>query len=421
VTVSPIRGPTTAVSGLSAVARDISEKKHAEEVRRSLEERLQQSERLESIGQLAGGVAHDFNNLLGVILNYAALVAEAVGDDAAVQADVKEILDATERAVRLTRQLLMFARREPANAEPLRLNAVVEDVRALLANSLGEHIALIVRPGRGLPSIRADQGQIEQVLLNLAVNARDAMLHGGTLTIDTTSLSIDATHAVGSPDVPAGPYVRLSVSDTGSGMPPEVVARAFEPFFTTKPKGEGTGLGLATVYGIVSDAGGAVMVHSEVGVGTTFELYFPAAAGDTELAPVDARTAPARGEGATVLVVEDQDAVRAITVRLLRRNGYHVLEAATGAQAIALAAEHRVQLLLTDVVMPVTSGAELAKSANEVCPRMHVLFMSGHPDDAIARHGVLAPGIQLIAKPFTPEALARRIRDVLESDPPRGS
>jgi PAS domain S-box-containing protein len=278
VTISPIRDGAGTIVGSSTVGRDITESKRAEAVRRSLEERMHQSERLESLGQLAGGVAHDFNNLLAVILNYAAFVAEETADNPAVAADVAQILTAAERAARLTRQLLTFGRRDVVRTESLDLNAVVDDVHNLLSRSIGEHISLIVDAAHPLPSIRADRGQMEQVLLNFAVNARDAMPKGGTLTISTRATDLDAGDARLDPSAVAGRYVELSVSDTGTGIDREVASHIFEPFFTTKPKGEGTGLGLATVYGIVTEAGGSTTVDSEVGVGTTFRVLLPVAA-----------------------------------------------------------------------------------------------------------------------------------------------
>ena len=259
--------------------RDVTDRKAAEVERRSLEDRLHQSQRLESLGQLAGGVAHDFNNLLAVILNYATFVGEAVPDDAAVQFDVEQILAASNRAAGLTRQLLMFARREPVRPELLDLNAVVGEVRELLARSIGEQIDLVVRPGPELPAILADRGQTEQILLNLAVNARDAMPGGGILTIDTAPVDLDLNYVQFHPGTTPGPYVQLSVSDNGTGMSPEVASRAFDPFFTTKGRTEGSGLGLATVYGIVTEAGGAVSLYTEEGIGTTIRVYFAAAAG----------------------------------------------------------------------------------------------------------------------------------------------
>jgi two-component system cell cycle sensor histidine kinase/response regulator CckA len=418
VAISPIRDATGAIVGLSAVGRDISEKKHAEEVHRSLEAQLQQSQRMESLGQLAGGVAHDFNNLLSVILNYATFVAEAVGDHPEVQDDVEQIVDAAERAARLTRQLLMFGRRDATDPQPLALNAVVEDVRALLANSLGEHIALVVRPGADLPAFEADRGQIEQVLLNLAVNARDAMPDGGTLTIETTSPVVDDPEVLGPAGVAERRFVCLCVSDTGSGMTPDVVARAFEPFFSTKPKGEGTGLGLATVYGIVSEAGGTVDVQSEVAIGTTFRLRFPATTNEVPGPAADVDPRPGHARGTTVLVVEDQEAVRAMTVRLLRRNDYDVLEAATGAQAVAIASVHAIQLLLTDVVMPVMSGPQVASRLRVADPALPVLYMSGYADGMLGPRRALDEGVAVIQKPFVERELLRRVQETIAAGHP---
>jgi len=412
VAVSLIRDANEVI-GLSTVIRDISAEKRADEMRRSLEQRLQQSQRLESLGQLAGGVAHDFNNLLSVILNYAGFVAEAVGDDPAVQSDVEQIIGATERAARLTRQLLMFGRRDIVVHEALDLNTVIEDLRALLANSLGEHIALLVNLGDDLPAIEADEGRIEQVLLNLAVNARDAMPGGGTLTVATASVYVADPAVLGLSDLPGGTFVRLSVLDTGSGMAPNVIARAFEPFFSTKPKGEGSGLGLATVYGIVTEAGGAVLVRSEIGLGTTFELFFPASVQFVGLRTVDIAPRKSDGHGATVLVVEDQEAVRAVTVRLLRRNGYEVLEAATGAQAIALAAEHPVQLLLTDVVMPVMSGPQVAAQLRATDPTLPVLYMSGYSEGVLGPTRDVDEDVALLQKPFAELDLLTRVQETI--------
>jgi PAS domain S-box-containing protein len=277
VTFSPIRDEAGNLVGASSVGRDITERKRVEEERRSLQERLHVSERLESLGRLAGGVAHDFNNLLAVIMNYAAFVAERTADDAAVHADVEQIQLAAERAARLTRQLLVFAHRETVEPELLDLNTMVDDMRQLLARSLGHDVRMRVRPAAGLPLIRADRGQIEQVLLNLAVNARDAMPDGGILTIETRAVVVDAHDVRLQPHGRPGPHVELSVADTGTGMTPEVVARAFEPFFSTKPAGEGTGLGLATVYGVVIEAGGGITVSSEPDRGTKFVVLLPAA------------------------------------------------------------------------------------------------------------------------------------------------
>jgi PAS domain S-box-containing protein len=387
--------------------RDLTERRAAEVERRSLEDRLHQSQRLESLGQLAGGVAHDFNNLLAVILNYATFVGEAVPDDEGVQFDVEQILAASHRAAGLTRQLLMFARREPVRPELLDLNAVVGDVRELLARSIGEQIDLVVRAGPDLPAILADRGQTEQILLNLAVNARDAMPAGGILTIDTAPVDIDLDYVVFHPGTAPGPYVQLSVSDNGTGMSPKVAARAFDPFFTTKGRTEGSGLGLATVYGIVTEAGGVVHLYSEEGIGTTVKVYFPAAADLAAVAPARTRPTPIRGDGEVILVVEDQDAVRAVTVRILRRNGYVVLEAAGGPDAIAIAAQRDIDLLLTDVVMPKMGGRELAERLRVDHPGLPVLYMSGYAQSMLGPKGTLDDGVLLVQKPFNEITLLR--------------
>ncbi|MGH3225184.1 MAG: response regulator, partial [Streptosporangiaceae bacterium] len=309
------------------------ERLQAQAERERLENRLHQSQRLESLGLLAGGVAHDFNNLLSVILNCAAFVAEATTYNEAVQADVQEIRKAAKQAAQLTRQLLIFGCRERVQLEALDLGAVVADVQSLLARSIGEHVKLVAHPAASLPPVRGDRSQIETVLVNLAVNARDAMPDGGTLTIESGVTLLDGEQAGLFPPVPSGSYVTLSVTDTGVGMSPDVVVRIFEPFFTTKPQGHGTGLGLATVHGIVAAAGGGLSVQSELGVGTTIRAFFPAAdqAAVATATPPAAVDAGSRGE--TLLVVEDEPVVLQLVVRMLRRNGYSVIAAATGTQA----------------------------------------------------------------------------------------
>ena len=386
------------------------ERLQAQAERERLENRLHQSRRLESLGLLAGGVAHDFNNLLSVILNCAAFVAEATTDNEPVQADVQEIRKAAKQAAQLTRQLLIFGRRERVQLEALDLNAVVVDVQSLLARSIGEHVKLIVHPADSLPPVRGDRSQIETVLVNLAVNARDAMPDGGTLTIESGVALLDGEQAGLFPPVPSGSYVTLSVTDTGVGMSPDVVMRIFEPFFTTKPQGHGTGLGLATVHGIVAAAGGGLSVQSELGGGTTIRAFFPAAdqAAVTEAAPPAAVDVRSRGE--TLLVVEDEPAVLQLVVRMLRRNGYSVIAAATGTQALALAAERDFDMLLTDVVMPEISGLELAERISRLRPAVSVLFMSGYSPDLFGDKRAIAEGIMLLQKPFTEQALLEGIR-----------
>jgi two-component system, cell cycle sensor histidine kinase and response regulator CckA len=393
--------------------------------RERLERRLHQSQRLESLGQLAGGVAHDFNNLLAVILNYASFVSEEIADAAAregaerwqaARADMGQVQRAAERATRLTHQLLAFGRREVVRPEVLDLNTVVTEVEQLLRRTLGEHVELVTERAPGLWRITVDPGQIEQVLVNLAVNARDAMPGGGTLMISTGNLVVDEAYASSSGE-PPGRYVRLRISDTGSGMSKDVVDRAFEPFFTTKPKGEGTGLGLATVYGIIAQAEGHVHIYSEVGHGTTFTMTFPAT--DAELTEADDRgpqVQRSRG-GETVLVVEDEDAMREVTRRILARNGYQVVTAATGADALQLIdGGEDVDLLLTDVVMPQMLGTEVAERIRAVRPGIRVLYMSGYAQPVLASQGTLAPGLTLVEKPFSEPILLDKVREVLDAN-----
>jgi signal transduction histidine kinase len=397
----------------------IRERLQAQAERERLENRLHQSQRLESLGQLAGGVAHDFNNLLAVILGCTSFVAEATAGDESVRSDVEQIRTAAERAARLTRQLLIFGHRDKAQIEVLDLNAIVTDVQSLLARSIGEQVKLVVRPAASLPAIRADRGQIEQVLINLAVNARDAMPGGGTLTIQSGVAQIDEEHARLHPGVRPGRYVALSVSDTGVGMSPDVAARIFEPFFTTKPQGKGTGLGLATVHGVVTKAGGSLSVHSEPGTGTTFRAFLPAAEEQAATAATATTAAAISGRGQTILVVEDERAVLEITARLLRRNEYSVLAATTGEEALALAANHEFDLLLTDQVMPQISGAELAERVRQIRPEAAVLFMSGYSQDDRGRQHAPAAGVTLVQKPFTEQTLLETVRAVIAAPGPQ--
>jgi signal transduction histidine kinase len=385
----------------------------AQAAQQRLENRLHQAERLESLGQLAGGVAHDFNNLLAVILNCAAFVAEATVGNDPVRADVEQIRAAAERAAALTRQLLIFGRREQARLEALDLSLITADLQGLLARSIGENITLIVHPERGLPAVHADRGQIEQVLVNLAVNARDAMPDGGTLTIETSLAQLGDEEALLHPKVRPGRFVALSVSDTGLGMSPDVVRRIFEPFFTTKPTGKGTGLGLATVHGIVTAAGGSLSVDSQQGAGTTIHAFFPAA--DEEAPPPAAPPTAAltRGTGETILIVENEPAVLEVTARMLLRNGYQVHAASSGAHALALASQYEFDLLLTDQVMPEVSGSELAQRIRQVRPEAGVLFMSGYSPNVPGPRNAPAEGTMLLRKPFTEQTLLESIHAVL--------
>ncbi len=412
-----------------AAVRDSSERRELQAERerlRTLAERdrlqgqLRQSQRLESLGQLAGGVAHDFNNLLSVITNYAAFVADEIAGMSqqegwqAVRDDVQQIQQAAERAAGLTHQLLAFARREVIELRPLNLNEVVVGVEQLLVRTLGEQVELTTDLAPGLCPVLADPGQIEQVLVNLAVNARDAMPAGGTLTIQTAITLVDADQAASHVGMAPGRYASLKVSDSGAGMSQDVIDRAFEPFFTTKAKGAGTGLGLSTVYGIVTQAGGHVSIHSEPGLGTTFTILLPATG---QAAPEDSppQRAPRGGQGETVLVVEDEAALREVTRRILARNGYQVITAVNGRDAVEVAARHPggIDVLVTDVVMPQMPGREAAEQIRALYPAVKVLFMSGYTAGALDSQGVLDAEVNLIEKPFTEASLLAKLREVL--------
>jgi PAS domain S-box-containing protein len=420
VSISPIHDQHGAIIGAATVARDITERNHAKAEREELERQLQQSRRLESLGQLAGGVAHDFNNLLNVISGCASFAAKAVEKDAppeqqpSVLADIEQIQNAAARAAVLTRQLLTFARREVVQPRALNLNEVVTNVSKLLRRTLGEHVELATELDERLDLVLADPGQFEQILVNLAVNARDAMPGGGKLTIQTANIDVDQTYAASRANMFAGPYVALKVSDNGAGMPAEVVARAFEPFFTTKP--EGTGLGLATIYGIVTQAGGNVRIYSEPGLGTTVTALLPVtdhAAPAGELRPVDAQG----GDSELVLVVEDEPVLREVTRRTLADNGYRVIAAGSGQEAIdaVAAGGDRIDVLLTDVIMPGMQGREVAGRVREFQPGIGVLFMSGYTQGLLSSQGVIEPGINLIEKPFTEASLLARLRAIIRS------
>jgi PAS domain S-box-containing protein len=383
----------------------------------------QQAQRLESLGQLAGGVAHDFNNLLAVILNYVSFAGEelaATGPDPsghleAASADLAQVTIAVERAARLTRQLLAFARREVVRPQVLDLDKVITGVEEMLRRTLGEHVELVTSLAGALWPVLADPGQVEQVLVNLAVNARDAMPAGGTLTIDTGNIIVDADTVAGGSMAREGRNVRLRVSDTGTGMTADVAERVFEPFFTTKAEGAGTGLGLATVYGILSQAEGHIRIYSEPGTGTTFTIMLPV----TAEAPAPVVTAEPHQrvpQGETVLVVEDEPALREVTRRILARNGYTVITAANGPEALGIARDHpgEIHLLVTDVVMPHMLGKEVAESMRAIRPGIEVLFMSGYARPVLAAQGRLDPRVALVEKPFSQADLMAKAGQVLD-------
>jgi PAS domain S-box-containing protein len=417
-----------------AAIRDISERVvaarererlEAEAERERLQNQLHQAQRLESLGQLAGGIAHDFNNLLAVIINYADFVKADVASAATrdgeeswrgTAEDVEQIRLASERAAHLTHQLLSFARREVVQPEVVGVNDIVHDVEQLLRRTLGEHIELESSLSEDLLPVLIDPGQLEQILVNLAVNARDAMPGGGALRIDTANVELDAEYAASRPELAPGPYVRLRVSDTGVGMSPETVQRAFDPFYTTKSAGEGTGLGLATVYGIIQQAGGRAQIYSEPDIGTTITVLLP----PTELELVPAATAPAgapvRRCEETILLVEDEQALREVTRRILETAGYRVLVACDGVEALAVAEEHeeRIDALLSDVIMPQLNGPQLAERLLSQRPSTRILLMSGFAEPILDSGGHLRRGVTLIEKPFSAPALLAKLAQVLD-------
>ncbi|OGP83386.1 MAG: hypothetical protein A2Y95_00340 [Deltaproteobacteria bacterium RBG_13_65_10] len=399
--------------------------RHAMEERRlrvehtRLEEQLLQSQKMEAVGRLAGGGAHDFNNLMQIILSYAEMAVERSAMDPEERQDLEEIKKAATRAANLTRQLLAFSRKQVLDPKVLDLNAVLKDLEKMLPRLIGEDVdfQLILAPDLG--RIKADPSQIENVIMNLAVNARDAMQYGGTLTIETGNTEIDEEYARFHPFVPPGRYVMITVTDTGVGMDAEVRSHIFEPFFTTKEAGKGTGLGLATVYGVVKQSGGYIWVYSEAGKGASFKILLPC----VDESAVEVKLGSEREESPrgseTILLVEDESSLRKLVSQLLRTWGYTVLEASHGEEAINMARIHpgAIDLLLTDVVMPAMSGRELAKLLVPLREGIKILYMSGYTDDTILQHGVLDPGSALLQKPFTQETLSRKVYEALHPGP----
>ncbi|MFC7528724.1 PAS domain S-box protein [Actinoplanes sp. GCM10030250] len=413
LTVAAIRDRDGRVTGISAVARDITAAKEAAERQRAIEERTNQAQRMESLGKLAGGVAHDFNNILAIIVNYTDFAVEAAAGNEDVETDLKHVRVAADRAINLTRQLLTFTRGDTIQPQDVDLNAAIAEVHAMLGRTIGEHINLMAVPSARPVVVHADPGQIQQVLLNLAINARDAMPDGGTLVLEANAAALDGDEVDMQPPLPAGRYARLLVSDTGEGMSAEVASHIFEPFYTTKPRGRGTGLGLSTVYGIVTEAGGSLNVYSEPGVGTTFRIYLPMVAlpGRHPAAPLR-QAPPPPGDGRTILVVEDEPALARVVTRILARGGYHVLTATGGEEALALFRQHGCDALLTDVIMPEMSGRRLADLIHESRPELPVLYMSGYSNGLLGTTHVLDGDIAFIEKPFTAHDLLHKIAEV---------
>jgi hypothetical protein len=396
--------------GLFAIAflNDISHRK-------LLEEQLLQAQKMEAVGRLAGGVAHDFNNMLTVIQGYNRMILDELSAIDPLRDYAEEISRASERAGALTNQLLAFSRRQIIQPRVINVNAVLENTEKMLRRLIGEDIDLLLNLNPEIGNIRADPSHIEQAIVNLVVNARDAMPQGGRVTLETVNVTLDEHYSSSHMGVQPGPFVMIAVSDTGQGMDADTKRRMFEPFFTTKTHGKGTGLGLATVYGTVKQMGGDIWVYSELGQGTTLKMYFPRvmdsprAGGEEELAP------PRAEAGETILVVEDEKAVRELTVRMLSKLGYRVLVAEGGEEAIAIAQSYagEISLLLTDVVMPNMSGRQVADQLLGVRPRLKILYLSGYTDTTIVHHGVLESGVDFLPKPFSREVLARKIREVL--------
>jgi len=389
----------------------------AEPVDRATQLQRQQSQKLEAIGQLAGGVAHDFNNMLTAIIGYTDLSLRRVGLENPIRRNLEETKKAAERAASLVRQLLAFSRKQILEPKVLDLNDVVKDMEKMLTRLIGENIKLATKLVDDLGSVKADPCQVEQIIMNLVVNSRDAMPRGGKVTIETANVTFDHQTSLRHISVKPGEYVMLAVSDTGSGMDQETQRRIFEPFFTTKDVGKGTGLGLSTVYGIVKQSGGNIWVYSEPGLGTMFKIYLPRI--DSAGAECCEQQEPIVLRGTeTILLVEDEDVVRGLTKNILMQAGYNVLDAKGGEEAIRVCRAHPgpIDLLLTDVVMPEISGKEVADRLQELRPAIRVLFMSGYTDEAIVQHGVLDATVEFIQKPFTWFGLTRKVRDVLNRE-----
>ena len=407
----PIKDESGRVAFLELFAEDVTE-------RRALERQLRMAQKMEAVGRLSGGIAHDFNNLLGVIIGYSQVLKRSLKPEHPLYEHAEEIEKASQRAVSLTRQLLAFGRQQVLEPVILNMNALVSDMEKMLPRLIGEDIALTLTLDPALGQVKADPGQVEQVIMNLAVNARDAMPDGGKLTIQTANVDLDTAYTHQHPGSRVGSYVMLRVTDTGTGIDPEIQAQIFEPFFTTKERDKGTGLGLATVYGVVKQSGGYIAVDSEKGKGASFSVYLLRVE-NAVAAPDLSNDAPVSVRGSeTILLVEDEESLRKLADMFLRDSGYHVLTAADGAQALQVARQYAgpIHLLLTDVVMPGINGRVLAERLAPSQPGMRILYVSGYTDSFIAGHGVLEAGAHLLHKPFTEESLTRKVRELLDAN-----
>jgi PAS domain S-box-containing protein len=410
--VQPLRDGEGVIQGVIGVALDITE-------RERLTDQLRQSQKMQAVGELAGGVAHDFNNLLMVVKGHSQLLLDRIPESSPLRLSVEQVEKAADRAAALTRQLLAFSRKQVLQARVMDLNDTVAGMIRMFSRVIGENIQMAFVPGGKLGRVKADPGQIEQVLLNLVVNARDAMPSGGRLTIETSNVELDRGYSATHPSFEPGFYVMLTVSDTGCGMDAQTQARMFEPFFTTKGPGKGTGLGLATVYGVVKQSGGYIYVYSETGRGTTFKIYLPQVTAELDIVSPDTEKRRSSRGTETILFVEDEQSVRELVRDYLVGAGYCVLEASDGVQGLKVAAAHPgpIHMLITDVVMPHLSGPELANKLSAQRPALKTLFISGYTDDTVFRHGVLEGGVAFLQKPFNLKALALKIREVLSGEP----
>jgi PAS domain S-box-containing protein len=401
---------------LYAVAHDITERKRAEEALAKTEEHLRQTQKMEAIGRLAGGVAHDFNNLLTAVIGYSEMALKKVAIDNPIWNDILEIKKAGERAATLTNQLLAFGRKQMLQPKILDLNSVVENISKMLRRLIGEHIDIAVVPQAKLGLVKADPGQIEQVIVNLAVNARDAMPKGGKLTLETSNVYVSNESPFSDLEITPGHYVMFAMTDTGVGMDVKTMARIFEPFFTTKELGKGTGLGLSMVYGIIKQSGGHVAIYSESGVGTTVKVYLPRIDDQQFVPMLQTKIALPQKNSETILLVEDEEVVRELTSRILRDLGYGVLVASNGQEALDIAAKsiETIDLVISDIVMPQMGGKELVEKLLLMKPQIKLIYISGYTENSIVHQGVLDPNIDFLQKPFSYEAIAAKVRQVLD-------